>query len=141
MKKIPKFLSVFFAILSLPLSVFATVYQVTPLISNTASIIAPNIDPNLINPWGLFFVPNGSDKFWVADNGSNLSTLYNPDGTIIPFVINVLSNPTGIGSNPTTTQFIITAGSNSAPANFLFVTESGTILGFNDSVDPANAII
>lgn len=125
----------------LPLPVFASKYLVTPLVSDKASIAAPNTDPHLINPWGLFFVPNGHGVFWVADNGSNLSTLYNPDGTIIPSVINVLSNPTGASANPTATHFNITKGSLTAPASFIFATESGTILGFKKSLDPANAII
>src|SRR5581483_12375688 len=27
-------------------------------------------DPNLVNPWGVAFLPTG--PFWIADNGSNV---------------------------------------------------------------------
>jgi uncharacterized protein (TIGR03118 family) len=120
---------------------FALNYQVNPLVSDTSSISAPHNDPNLINPWGLFFAPNGSGFFWTADNGSNLSTLYRPDGTIVPFVINVASNPTGATLNPTVNQFPITNGMQTLPAAFIFATENGTLLGFNSTIDSANAVI
>jgi len=141
MKKNVKFLSAIGMFLSfLPSTALALNYLVTPLVSNTMSIVANNTDPNLINPWGLFFVPN-SGQFWVADNGSNLATLYGSNGVVLPVVKNVLSNPTGIKHNTTTTQFKITKGLATAPASFVFATESGTVLGFNNSVDPLNAII
>lgn len=126
----------------LPWYSFTLNYQVTPLVSNKASIIAPHTDPHLINPWGLFFVPNKNGDFWVADNGTDLSTLYKPDGTpILPLTFKVTLTPTGTRSNPTSSQFVITKGLKSAPASFLFVSEAGTILGFNPSVDSLNAII
>lgn len=142
MKKNHTFLKAIAAALAiLPMPASALNYKVTPLVSNRPRIPAPNIDPNLVNSWGMFFLPNGSNNFWVADNNSNLSTLYKPDGTILPFVINVLSNPTGVRHNPTTTQFPITKGITTAPSSFVFVSESGTILGFNKAVDPVNAIV
>ncbi len=112
-------------------------YTVNPLVSNQLNV-APNTDPNLVNPWGLFFVSNGN--FWVADNDSNLSTLYRPDGTIVPFVINVMTNPTGAALNPGT-NFLIGTMPNMQPSRFVFASEAGTILGFNSAVDPANAVI
>ena len=44
--------------------------------SNSAAQAAFN-DPNLLNPWGVAFFPNG--PFWISDNGAGVSTLY--DGT------------------------------------------------------------
>src|SRR5437660_11830110 len=43
---------------------------------------APNVDPNLVNDWGIAR-GNGSPS-WISDNGSGLSTLYNASG--MPFV-------------------------------------------------------
>jgi len=123
-----------------PQSATALNYQVNPLVSNIPSQ-APNLDTLLINPWGLFFVPNGN--FWTADNGSNLSTLYQPDGTVVPFVITADSAPSGALLNIATNQsdFLIGTAPNQSPAQFLFSTENGTIIGFNSLVDPANSIL
>ena len=110
-------------------------YEVTPLVSDLVGS-APHVDPNLLNPWGLFFSPNGS--LWVADNGSNLSTLYAPDGTVINFVIQANSAPSGAKFNSSSHNFLI--GSN-LPAKFLFSTESGTILGFNSALLPNETVI
>ena len=35
-------------------------------------------DPNLVNPWGISQAPGGT--FWISDNGSGLSTLYDVPG-------------------------------------------------------------
>ncbi len=113
-------------------------YEMVPLISNLPNV-APNTDPNLINPWGMFFTPSGN--FWVADNGSDLSTLYQPDGAIINFVVGAFGAPTGTIRNSSSSQFLIGSGANIHPSSFLFATESGTILGFNSLVDPNNAVI
>jgi hypothetical protein len=31
------------------------------------------IDPNLINPWGVYYGPSG--PFWVSDNGAGVTTI------------------------------------------------------------------
>lgn len=113
-------------------------YEMIPLVSNLPNV-APNTDSNLINPLGMFFVASGN--FWVADNGSDLSTLYKPDGTIINSVVGVAGAPTGTVLNSDPSRFLIGSGANIRPSSFLFATESGTILGFNALVDPSNAVI
>src|SRR5262245_26078451 len=42
-------------------------------------------DANLVNPWGIAASPTG--PFWVADNGTGVSTLYNSAGTPNPLVV------------------------------------------------------
>src|SRR4051812_40359598 len=49
-------------------------YQQTNLVSDVPGL-AQFTDPDLVNPWGLTFL--GSSPWWVADNGTGLSTLYN----------------------------------------------------------------
>src|SRR5215469_16744777 len=56
-------------------------YTQTDLVSNGA-VPAAHIDPNLINPWGISFVP-GVSPFWVSDNNAGITTLY--DGAGVPF--------------------------------------------------------
>src|ERR1700738_4696765 len=51
-------------------------YTQTNLVSNLPGMAA-NVDTNLVNPWGL--ARSSGSPWWVADNGTGLSTLY--DGT------------------------------------------------------------
>ena len=55
-------------------------YVVTPLTSDLLNV-APNTDPVLQNAWGVAFTP-GASPFWIADNATGCSTLY--DGTGVP---------------------------------------------------------
>ena len=73
--------------------------------------------------------------WWVADNGTNVSTLYTGDGSPLPLVVHVAGAPTGIVFNGGN-RFVIHRGSSSGPAVFMFATESGTIRGWNPNVPP-----
>ena len=53
-------------------------YTVTNLVSNQNAIGANPADPALVNAWGLIELP--TSPFWVSDNGTGLSTLYNSTG-------------------------------------------------------------
>lgn len=99
-------------------------YQVHNLVSNVAGV-ADNRDPNLVNAWGLTAGP--TTPWWVADNGTDLSTLYNPAGTPLPLVVSVPGAPTGTVFNGTAGSFLVGAKN----ASFIFATEGGTILGWN----------
>src|SRR5258706_14270570 len=52
-------------------------YQRTDLVSNQPGV-APVTDPNLVNAWGL--VALGPSPWWVSDNGTGDSSLYNAMG-------------------------------------------------------------
>jgi uncharacterized protein (TIGR03118 family) len=109
-------------------------FKVKNLVSNVPGI-AVNTDPNLVNSWGLTFDLEGN--LVVADNGTDLSTSYTVEGANVGSPITVSSAPTGVERNPSDTAFMISG----FPAEFLFATEDGTILAFNQNVDPSNAII
>ena len=117
-------------------------YKQTNLVSNLASISTPNpTDPNLKNPWGLTRSPGGS-PWWVANNNSGTSTLYNGTGgaVLINGTGNVTvpppngspagtqSTPTGVVFNGSPTDFLVAPGKS---AHFIFATEDGTISGWN----------
>jgi uncharacterized protein (TIGR03118 family) len=115
----------------------------TNLVSSPNGPPAQFRDPNLINAWGLVTLGNGN--FWTANNGTSTSTLYRSDGSPVlqgnsPVVISVPGAPTGIVRN-TTPGFLIESDSRVAPSNLIFVTESGTILGFNPVVEPTSAVV
>jgi uncharacterized protein (TIGR03118 family) len=108
--------------------------------------VALHTDPNLVNPWGMAVSANG--VIWVSDNGTGVSTLYNQDGTARSLVVTIPTsarnrdggNPTGIVFNDTE-FFQVTKNGNSAPAIFIFVSEDGSISGWNPDLDLTNAII
>jgi uncharacterized protein (TIGR03118 family) len=99
-------------------------YVVHDLVSNVAGV-ADHTDPNLVNAWGLTAGP--TTPWWVSDNGSDLSTLYNAAGTPLPLVVSVPGAPTGTVFNGTPGSFLV----GSSNAAFIFATEGGTILGWN----------
>jgi len=105
-------------------------YTVTNLVSGPAS------DADLVNAWGLTSLP--TSPWWVADNGTNVSTLYNADGTKRALKVQVSSAPTGAVSN-TGLHFVVSNGTASGPAVFIFATEEGKILGWNPNVSLTQA--
>jgi uncharacterized protein (TIGR03118 family) len=115
----------------------ANAYVVHNLVSDQAGV-ADRTDPNLVNAWGLTSLP--ASPWWVADNGTDVSTIYQADGTPRPLVVQVPSAPTGAASN-TGSSFVVSEGANSGPALFLFATEEGKILGWNPNVDPTHAVV
>ena len=108
----------------------ASRFEVVPLVSDQPGV-APNTDPDLVNAWGLAPAPGGLE--WVSDNGTDKSTIYDRNtGAKQSLVINIPPGaPTGVVHVPRGTGFEITANGKSAPATFLFDTESGFIEGWN----------
>jgi uncharacterized protein (TIGR03118 family) len=103
-------------------------FKVTNLVSD-GSVPAATIDPDLINPWGVSFGPTG--PFWVSDNGTGVSTLYNGGGTKLGLTVSIPpadSGPTGQVFNGTS-GFMV----GGAKPLFLFATEAGTIAGWAGS--------
>src|SRR6266576_1669058 len=108
--------------------------------------VAQHVDENLVNPWGMSVSPNGT--IWVSDNGTGVSTLYGQDGTAVSLVVTIPTaarnreggNPTGVVFN-STSFFNVTLNGNSQPARFIFVSEDGSISGWNPALDQTHAII
>lgn len=127
-----------------------TVLQ-TNLVSDLPGVAAVT-DPNLVNAWGIS--ESTASPFWISDNNAGVSTLYQVPGagntavSINPLVVNIPTPVSNTGGTPTGTVFNLSSGSfpitglnkngqtATAPAVFLFVTEDGTILGWNPGIDP-----
>ncbi len=107
-------------------------YTVTNLVSDQPGQ-APHVDPNLVNAWGLVAGP--ATPWWVADNGTDVSTIYDGDGNPRSLVVQVEGAPTGMVFNGGP-NFIVMDGPFSGPSVFMWATESGTILGWNPNVPP-----
>ncbi len=117
-------------------------YNIANLTSNLNSL-APVMDPNLVNPWGLSRSSGG--PWWVSDNGTGKSTLYDGTGKVQSLVVTIPAADPSAQGTPTGTMFNGDAASfqlaPSKNAIFLFVTEDGTISGWNPGVNPKQAII
>src|SRR5262245_21484177 len=80
--------------------------------------LAANLDPNLKNPWGMSY--SATSLFWISDQVTNVSTLYNFAGAPQALVVTVppgAPGPTG----PTGQVFVGGQG---------FVTDAGVAPSF-----------
>jgi uncharacterized protein (TIGR03118 family) len=123
--------------LSLGIAAHAQQYNQTNLVSSAPGL-APVTDGSLVDPWGL---NRASDKaWWVSDNDTGVSTLYNGAGAKNPLVVTIppvdpkkstKGSPTGVIANGSATDFLI--GPNQA-AQFIFATHDGGIAVWNPNV-------
>jgi uncharacterized protein (TIGR03118 family) len=123
-------------------------YTKTILVSNGALPAKnPTPDPNLINGWGVAFNPNG--PVWVNGADSGKSVLYDGNGAFAPQpqrLVVTVPGPNGTEGNPTGivftggNDFVVSNGTASGPARFIFATENGTIAAWAPNVDVLNAI-
>jgi uncharacterized protein (TIGR03118 family) len=111
-------------------------YHLTNLTSNQFDEHPANTDPLLVNAWGL--ARSATSPWWVSDNLSGWSTLYNAAGTpqalrvliptagngpVEPTGLNGVGTPTGMVFNGSKTDFQVGGVSSS----FIFDTLDGTI--------------
>jgi uncharacterized protein (TIGR03118 family) len=118
----------------------AAQYSLTNLVSNQVGA-AKHTDPLLVNAWGLAYGPSG--PFWISDNGSGWSTLYNGNGFKQGLQVLV---PTAGGDGPGTPTGIVFNGSQDFQVQgwasiFLFATLDGTISGWAPQSNPNAAIV
>jgi uncharacterized protein (TIGR03118 family) len=110
------------------------------LVSDQAGV-ADNTDKNLVDPWGVD--TSAAGVFWVNNGGTGISSVYNSAGAVLPVLAIIPSGAagktpataTGIVSN-TTGGFAVAPGK---PPNFIFVSSSGAISGWNPTVDATHA--
>ena len=95
-------------------------------------------DLNLVNAWGL--AASATGPWWVANEATGTSTLYDGTGQKRSLVVTVAGGPTGIVSNGTT-GFVVRDGTAAAPARFIFACEDGKIRGWAGSVPAANSSV
>ena len=125
-----------------PVSGFAD----TALVSDKVAVVATatTIDANLSNPWGVAIAPGL--PFWIADNNSNLSTLYSGMGTNETGAITganevgiaIPASAAGVPANPTgqvyngAGGFLITTSAGQVSALFIFAGEGGTVAAWGN---------
>jgi uncharacterized protein (TIGR03118 family) len=127
----------------------AAVYVQTNLVSDVTDLGAKLIDSNLVNPWGVSFIPPSpasalGSPFWISDQGKDLATLYSVHGSTgtdvspvaltvqIPHIMNP-HGPTGQVSNTNLGSFHLDDG---ISARFIFANLDGTISAWHGAVAP-----
>ena len=162
-----KFLAVsVLSLLFFPALTPAQHYKQTTLVSDLSNQGAAVVDPNLKNPWGL--TRSSGSPFWVGNNNSGTSTLYDGNGNpqnffpdphpdsngnginspfnnfvMVPppgFAPGTQSAPTGVVFNGSKTDFLLVPGTAGTQAIFIFATEDGTISGWNPGVNPPASV-
>ena len=74
-------------------------YQLKNLVSNQVGA-AGHTDPLIVNAWGLVRTPGS--PFWIADEGSGWSTLYDGQGVARSLRVEI-PTASGAGPGPSTT--------------------------------------
>jgi uncharacterized protein (TIGR03118 family) len=123
----------------------ASAYLAHNLVSDLAGI-ADHQDPNLVNPWGNGFGPT---PFWIGNNGSGTSTLYDGTGAATALVVTIPQANGAGNAGPVTGVIFNSFSSNTAafavaagkPANFIFCTEEGVIAGWNGTASGTAASV
>jgi uncharacterized protein (TIGR03118 family) len=114
-----------------PSYMYADSFTQTNLVSDVPGL-ANTTDPNLKNPWGVSF--SATSPFWVSNQASGNSTLYDGAGNINPLVVTIPpgatppSGPTGQVFNAST-GFLV----NGVASNFIFDTLNGTLAAWNST--------
>jgi uncharacterized protein (TIGR03118 family) len=139
-------------------------YVVTNLTSDIPGMAA-NTDPVLQNAWGVAFTP-GASPFWIADNATGCSTLYDGQGVPQPQPMPLLvkiplpggkvpasackhvdpnqppkktpAAPTGLVWNPTSTFLV---PNTTMPATFIWDTEDGTVAAWTGGLTPPDQAV
>ena len=104
-------------------------YVQTNLVSDNG-VAGTIVDPLLVNPWGL--ARSSGSPWWVADNHTGVTTLYDGSGNKQTLVVSGLGAPTGAVFNPTP-DFVLPDG---LPATFMFASEDGNITAWNGALTP-----
>ena len=123
----------------------------TNLVSDDTQFTPAQVqDPNLVNPWGL--AASSTGEWWVANEGTGTSTVYNtstspvtPDSLVVSVppgsTASAQGTPTGTVFNTSGKGFDVSENGKTGSSVFLFDTVDGTISGWSPSVDSTNAIV
>jgi uncharacterized protein (TIGR03118 family) len=130
----------------------ASAFSLTDLAADAAGGTATNVDANLVNPWGVS-IPAGTAAAWIANTTPQTATLHDGNGksqpqpaasqlvvAFAPSPAGTAFNPTGIVSNASSADFIVTAAQKSASSAFIFDGEGGMIAGWSPTVDRTHAV-
>jgi uncharacterized protein (TIGR03118 family) len=92
--------------------------------------LAAVTDPQLVDAWGLAFNPAGPP--WISDNGTGRTTVYDSKGALkLTVTIPAPASAGAAGVSAPTGQVFNGVATDFGGDHFIFVTEDGTISGWN----------
>jgi uncharacterized protein (TIGR03118 family) len=125
-----------------------TTFLQTNLVVDAAPLTGVTVDPNLVNPWGLAFGPDGA--VWSANNGTGTATFYTQTGTKLDPTVSIPSSvagepgvPTGMIYN-TSPDFVIPGTGVNPPigaATMIVAGEDGTISAWNPTAGSSAVLV
>jgi uncharacterized protein (TIGR03118 family) len=134
-----------------PAAAVTAVFSLTNLVADAAGGSAQNVDPKLVNPWGLSIA--ATNPAWTANNHSSTATLYDGNGkpqpqpaanqiiaSFSPSTAGAAFAPTGIVFNGSASDFVVTSGATSGAGLYIFDGEGGMIAGWSPTVSLTNAV-
>lgn len=116
------------------------------LVSDIAGL-GDHTDKRLVNAWGIVSSP--TSPWWVNANGTGFSLVYDGTGAGVP-AGNPIAVPVAVPAgdqNPAAATGIVFNGTQdfqiaaNKPASFIFVTEDGTISGWNSGANGGQAVM
>jgi len=126
-------------------------FTLTNLVADAAGGSAKNVDPKLVNPWGLSIA--ATNPAWIANNHTSTATLYDGSGkaqpqpassqiiaSFSPSSAGAPFAPTGIVYNASAADFVVSSGAASSAALYILDGEGGMIAGWSPSVSLTNAV-
>jgi uncharacterized protein (TIGR03118 family) len=120
-----------------------TNFQQTNLVADGPGNLATNVDPTLLNPWGLAINPSAG-IVWLGTNHNGTTNVYDYNGKTILQPIPIPAGGNRNGGSPTgvvfnwTTDFVIPAAK--VAAKFIFVNEDGTIAAWAPGASAGSAV-
>jgi uncharacterized protein (TIGR03118 family) len=108
-------------------------YEQIDLISDELGVAARS-DIHVINSWGLDV--NDEGEIWIANNGTGVASVVDgagrPSDAYPGGLVSVGDGITGVVANPG--PDLVIHGRLSEASEFVFVTDGGQVLGFNDAI-------
>jgi hypothetical protein len=92
---------------------------------------ARNVDPELVNAWGIAASPTG--PWWTSNEARESSTLYSGAGRKQLLTVTVEGGPTGVAYYGGK-SFLVSAGHASDPARFIYACEDGKLRAWTPTV-------
>jgi uncharacterized protein (TIGR03118 family) len=123
-------------------------YAQSNLVADRTGFGAAQVDPKLLDPWGIAIVRGG--LFAVTNAHSGVITFYTSTGAKLPLEVTVPAapgSPAGTPGSPTgivlnsSKEFVIHESGRSAPALLIVDTLDGLICGWNPAVDASHAVV
>ena len=115
-------------------------FKRTNLVSNQVGH-ATNDDPLIVNAWGMARSPGS--PWWISDNNSGWSTLYDGNGAKVPLNVSILPAMPGAIGTPTGVVWNTSKAGEFHGAPFIFVTLDGTVTAWEPGVtlSPAQIVV